>query len=549
LRHPRLVLLLVAVVVMAPSLILGTVVSHSSHLNLMWAAQFADQVRAGVLYPRWLPQSFDNLGAPTFYFYPPLAFWVDALVGMVTVGAVPVSWRLSISATLLLWASGVAMHAWLRRETESGKAALLGSIAYMVAPYHLLDHYLRGALAEYATFALLPLLALGIVLISDGKRSGIALLAGAFAALLMAHLPTALLASVTMLPLYVLFRAARLADRRAAAGFLLRSLAAGVLGAGIAAIYLLPALLLQKWISADLFWTEYYTVASWFLVSSTPWLEPGFMRIIAGLAVAYALLTVALALAVLRLPPGTARRAELLFWCGLSFVCLLLMSGLLPWFWQLPELAKVQFPWRLLVIVEFALVTGLCLVPREAWRRLPAYVAVAGAVALVPSVAWMATELEGAIDLTRRNIAVPTGDSPEYQPAGYPHRRRGAYVDPGLVQLANVPAIACTPMVRVCRVEEGRFGTMRIEIDGDQPTNVTLRRFYFPAWSLEPTLPLAPADPLRLVSFTAPAGRSTLRLEQEALPVERWAAFVSALSLVLLLAWLWLEGRFGARNA
>src|SRR5262245_31077802 len=124
LRHPRLVFLLAAIVLMAPSLVLGTVVSHSSHLNLMWASQFADQVRAGILYPRWLPQSFDNLGAPTFYFYPPLAFWGDALVSVVTAGAVPVSWRLSIFAMLLLWASGLTMHTWLRHETDSGKAAL-----------------------------------------------------------------------------------------------------------------------------------------------------------------------------------------------------------------------------------------------------------------------------------------------------------------------------------------------------------------------------------------------------------------------------------------
>src|SRR5437660_1076123 len=32
--------------------------------NLTWAAQFAEQFRAGIVYPRWLSDSFDGLGAP-----------------------------------------------------------------------------------------------------------------------------------------------------------------------------------------------------------------------------------------------------------------------------------------------------------------------------------------------------------------------------------------------------------------------------------------------------------------------------------------------------
>ena len=57
---------------LAPSLVLGTLISHSSPQNLTWAGQFAEQFRAGILYPRWMPQSFDGLGSPAFYFYPPM---------------------------------------------------------------------------------------------------------------------------------------------------------------------------------------------------------------------------------------------------------------------------------------------------------------------------------------------------------------------------------------------------------------------------------------------------------------------------------------------
>lgn len=154
--------LIVAALLLAPSLVLGTMWSHSSPQNCTWAAQFADQFRAGIVYPRALPDSFDHLGGPTFYFYPPLAFWVDALLSAVTFDFFSTSYRLSLSSLLLLWASGLSMQAWLEAHGTSARAALFGALAYMAGPYHLVDHYYRGAYAEFAAYAVLPLVALSI---------------------------------------------------------------------------------------------------------------------------------------------------------------------------------------------------------------------------------------------------------------------------------------------------------------------------------------------------------------------------------------------------
>ena len=75
----------------------------------------------------------------------------------------------------------------------------------MAAPYHLLDHYYRGAFAELAAYVVLPLLALSIRRIAEGRRLAPRPFALAYAALPMSHLPTALLISLTALPLYVLY--------------------------------------------------------------------------------------------------------------------------------------------------------------------------------------------------------------------------------------------------------------------------------------------------------------------------------------------------------
>src|SRR5260370_13148871 len=136
------------------------------------------------------------------------------------------------------------MHAWLKAVTTNPHVALWGAIAYMAAPYHLLDHYMRGAMAEFTAYAALPMVMLGIKLIADGRRSGTATLPLGYAALILSHLPTALLASCTIIPAYVLFGARHWSA-------LWRCAVAGGLGLSLASIYLVPALALQDCIWAD----------------------------------------------------------------------------------------------------------------------------------------------------------------------------------------------------------------------------------------------------------------------------------------------------------
>jgi hypothetical protein len=539
---------LAASLLLAPSLVLGTLPSNSSAQNLVWAEQFSEQFRAGILYPRWMPESFDGLGAPTFYFYPPLPFWIDALLSVVTGNVLPVSYRLSIAFALLLWGSGLAMYAWLR-SIAARQIALVGAIAYMAAPYHLFDHYIRGAYAEFTAYALLPLVTLGIGRVAGRYRDGTALLAVAYAALLLSHLPTALLISVTAVPSYVLFRAWRIGDRGATIGFLSRCTVAGALGVGLAAVYLVPALLLQDAISAEQLWLPGYRVDTWFLfVTPRGLVRPAYvMLVVDSISAACCLAAVAVVVGLLEKKAGVSRHRETMFWALLCLASLLLMSGLVPWFWNVvPAVSKVQFPWRLLMVVEFATLTALCLMPWATLRRSTRLIFAAAFIAVIPGVAATFDGMVGRIDLALNGKSPPPQDVKEYLPAGYPQRPNTSFDDLGLEPLEDMPPITCTPLPSVCRADKERFGAMRIEIDSEAATTVVARRFFFPAWRLDPALPIAPTGPLRLVSFAAAPGRQTYRLEREALPEEEVGWAVSGLSLFLLLGWSgWRAGIFG----
>jgi hypothetical protein len=540
-----IVLSVLAALLSAPMLSLGILVSHSSPYNLLWATQFAEQFRAGILYPRWLADSFQGLGAPTFYFYAPLTFWLDALVGTISFNALPASYRLGVTSLLILCSSSLAMYAWLRHETRSRTASLVGAAVYLAAPYHMFDLYVRGALAETLAYAVLPLVILAIRLAADRRRAGLPLLSVSYAALLMAHLPTSLLATVTVVPSYLLFRAWRLGDRRSAIGLIGRATLAGMLGIGLAAIYLVPALSLQEWISSEVLWS--YRAENWLPLSPGRWIERSphlVMHFVISLLVAALLVSFGLCALWPLMAADKSRRLEAAFWVAVTLTAVALAAGVVPRFWSLPLVGQVQFPWRLLLIVEFAVITALCLAYTRSWKvhrdsdqvsaTVAATLLVAAAAALIPGVWLLATETVSRIGLGATGEPLRQFEANEYLPRGFGQIGTQGFPELGTELLPAVPKIACVPAAIVCQAEEGRFGALAIVVESPAPTTVTLRRFAFPGWHVSAGLPSAVTD-WRLVSFVAPAGRTTTSLERVLLPEEKWGAAISGLSVVILI--------------
>ena len=230
----------------------------------------------------------------------------------------PGRWRLAVTTWLLFALSGITMRAWLIRYVPPSTALLAGA-ALIMAPYHLLDHYWRAALAELTAIAVLPAVMAGSVLS---------------------------------------WRARPLAGAGVRAGL-------GVaLGLGLAAVYLGPALLLQDSTSIILLWRPAFQPTPWLIVSYPVWQDVSLMLAISALALAHAMGCAAL-LSLVRGPAGPMRNlVRSLAIIGLASVALL--AGVVPAVWDLPWLGKVQFPWRLLAPVEIGSIAALALATRIA---------------------------------------------------------------------------------------------------------------------------------------------------------------------------------------
>lgn len=494
-RRATLIFAVAALVLMAPALILGAPGIDSAIYTHVWTQQYAAEMARGVVYPRWLPQSFEGLGAPTFYFYPPLAFHLSGALAMVLDVRFAVSW----AGALMLFGSGLAMYAWLRSKTSDG-FAILGGLIYMASPYHLTDFYVRAALAEFAAFVWIPLIALAIE--KQDRRWGGPLLALAYAALICTHLPMALLTSVALIPAIVV-RASW--DSPTVA---LRCALAGLAGVAVSALYLLPALTLQDQVMMPrVMWAAHFDAQNW---SALRLLEPSpdpFLKPLSLFAAGWTLVALTTMLRGAR------------FWPLLTLAIAILSLGLTPLF-ELPLLDKVQFPWRALALIEFAAITAVVVWrPRWVWAAL-------GALLLVPGVDTFART--GAVAMSRPLNAdhVAMGlDAPEYLPSAYTPVPKGRYPT-GIERYRGALVRGAADNVRT-----GADGSVVLTATADGP--ITLRRANFPRWRVTGPAGAVEVEPGALVTFQARAGQS-YRIEARATRAEHVGGAVSLLGLILV---------------
>src|ERR1700754_3350195 len=105
------------------------------------------------------------------------------------------------------------------------------------------------------------------------------------------------------------------------------------------------------------------------------------------------------------------------------------MAGLVPWVWHLPMVSKVGFPWRLLIVVEFAAITAVCLSP-QVWRdRIPQLMLLFAAAGLAMATTVIIRGIVVRVELAIEGDVPPVQDAREYLPAGFPQRPDAGYAD------------------------------------------------------------------------------------------------------------------------
>lgn len=144
-------------IIFAPSdistLTAKTFAGHEWQYNIFRLVALGDAFSEGMT-GRWIDNFSVGWGYPIFHYTGPLPYTLGAL--LLNVGFEPVS-ALNLSWFLAYAGAGVAMF-WAMRPIFGNWGALLSSTCYLLAPYHLVDTYVRTNLVETSAFIFPPLI-------------------------------------------------------------------------------------------------------------------------------------------------------------------------------------------------------------------------------------------------------------------------------------------------------------------------------------------------------------------------------------------------------
>jgi hypothetical protein len=395
-----LVALLAAASLWGPGMV-NTRGGGDSPFLLQRTHQMAENLRAGVFPVRWMPDAAYGLGYPFFSYYAALPYYLS---GLLVVAGLDVLTAIKIVQTLGFVAAGLAMLGWMRRLNAGRWVAWLAAVAYTVAPFHLVNVYVRGdSLSEFYAFVFYPLVLWAL----DGLRdrvplrgSQVALPALAYAGLILSHNLSAFIFSPFVL-LYLAVLAWRERGRRwRVLGIALLALGLGLV---LTAWYAVPALAELDQVQLEASTQGYFHYSNHFRALNLVQRGLLFDYSIASDAAGRSPFAMGLPQALLGALGGLLLLARALrgrveaVW-GFVLVGLLISTLMItplsrPLWDRLPLLAVVQFPWRFLSVQAlFVAAATAGLLPRRQERHparpraWDALVALASAGLLIASV-------------------------------------------------------------------------------------------------------------------------------------------------------------------
>jgi hypothetical protein len=447
----------------------GTPSGHDVEFHLYSWLEVLSQWRQGVFYPRWAALAQFGYGEPRFVFYPPASWTLGAILSAI----VPWTIVVDIFIWIVLTAAGVSMFLLARRWLEQ-RDAIFAAALYVVNPYHIVIVYWRSAFAELLASSLVPLLLLLLMRTAE-KESRVTLpLALLFAGAWITNAPAAVMIYYSAALLAVV-----LAWQRRSNMILLICGAAAVLGAALAAFYLVPAVYEQRWVNIAEAVSAGERPQDNFLFAHTADAEhDAFNRIISWIACAEIVATMIAA--------WGARKWEKqnpLLWCALgvwALACAILMLPISSVLWNvLPKMRFMQFPWRWMLCLGVPLVLLVTLgIRRWVWRGT-LYAALL-LVVILAGRRYQPPWWDAPADLREMQDNVASGrgyeGTDEYTPIG----ADASVIDREARRVTVQGAARAAIHVLQWQAERKVFTA-----EMSQPDNLVLHLFNYPAWRVE----------------------------------------------------------------
>jgi len=501
-------------------------------------------LRNGQFPVRWVSELGYGYGYPIFNFYGPLPYYVGGFLYALGIHGLQATKLMMILGIIL---SGITMYA-LSGYVFGRLAGVVAGVLYMYIPYHAVQVYVRGAVGELWSVAFLPLVVLGIFLISGSARGKAGVLIGGLglAGVIVSHTVlgyvtvTALLAGGALYALLTGFRKHLSVRPLLSCGFM------AVLGLGLSAFFWLPALAEMQFTAvaaqvsatAD-FHTHFVCVTQlwsspWGFGGSAPGCLDGMSFKLGKLHILLAGFSVLLLFVQKRMSFSFRRT----LWAVLigTLVSVFFMTEYSVRLWEVvPYAAYVQYPWRLLAFSALGLsLLGGGLIRATDKKVLRGFLGVGViVVTILTNAKWFVPQytyekpfrdFESSADIRFRVSSI----SDEYLPPGIP--------EPKSVTQTLHDTIQAPENVRVeTEIDTETYIKSFIETDKDVSLRIT--RAYFPGWHfLVNGREVAPLVSEGLPTVRIPAGRYALEARFTDTPVRSVANMLTLITVGILIA-------------
>ena len=296
---------------------------------------------------RWAGNLNYSYGSPLFIFFYSLPYFTGSFLYILGI-SLENAFKLIIGLSFIV--APVCFFLWSRYFFKKN-VALIASIFYGLAPYHLLDLYVRGDIGEVVSFVFLPLVFLYIEKYVELKRLKYIFLGGIFFTfLIISHQGLALMFSPVIIG-YIMLKTYP-SINRAKTCFML------VVGLLLSCFFWLPFILESRFIISDALFGEMYKSHFPKLTQllHSPWGFGPNVNEVGGLSPQIGLIPVLSVFATALLLYKFKKNINIvLFWLivfiGSVFLSLSMSSFIYEHF---EMLRRLQFPWRFIALSSFA---------------------------------------------------------------------------------------------------------------------------------------------------------------------------------------------------
>jgi len=563
---PIMIIFIASIVAISHHIISGHPRTYNGQVNFQWYRCFTEQLYAGEIYPRWLFNYQDGFGAPVFYFYAPIPFYLLSLLDAIFVNYSSGLFILTIGHWVIFFLSGVTFFIFISLYIDKSSATIT-SLLYMFLPYHFIDLVIRGSLGEAFVYIWVPLIMIGIC---HHKKNWQRLLFSAFcyAGVILSHLPSALLLAPV-----VLFFSLLTSDRSQwmiAFGY---ALLTGIIGVALSSFYLIPAITMLDTIPYDAWVTgsgKLYHPTTWLIGSSE---IPRFGYLCYSILAATSLIGLVALYYIFKDRNTCKVKCRGLITSSLIslIVCWFLLTNLSKPVWvNLPILSKVQFPWRLGVIIDFCsiLLFGLALpnmnkefsalTPARFGRKMInkkavlcsyiAFIAITEVIIMYHrplnskdlSEGWWPIEYRPK-SMVESNIYSPSDNMEGLADIASAHKLHATglrqwknYVNP----LPPIQSLRELEHGEKVRIDSTEIITSTIYMNLISPAKIRLRKIYYPHWRIlddaGKAYRISADKKTGLLLFELPAGEHKIVLKRCFLPSEKTGFIISAITIIII---------------